>query len=222
MTLRSSMAAASLAAAIVAMGSTATANVTFGPSGWVDEGGNTIADPAFIASINDIAGGVSFSTTLSPESTQLGDILLIGLKGFAFTADMFPALGTAVSNTADTITAICVGVVSDCGGPTPGGGFTGGLFQNFAFDAVIKIGAPGTASGFNTDISFNILAAGLTSLDFTHVGLRLHGVGVPPDDEGSLKIINDKPSVIPLPAAGWMLLMGIGGLAAARRMKKAA
>jgi hypothetical protein len=49
-------------------------------------------------------------------------------------------------------------------------------------------------------------------------------VGVKAQDfvgPGSESLVN-RPAPIPLPAAGWLLLAGIGGLAASRRMKKAA
>ena len=37
-----------------------------------------------------------------------------------------------------------------------------------------------------------------------------------------IRVITESPAPVPLPAAGWMLLAGVGGLAAARKARKAA
>lgn len=60
----------------------------------------------------------------------------------------------------------------------------------------------------------------LNATDFSVMGLRLQSTG--PNLGGSAKVIDNTPEVIPLPAAGWLLLAGVGGLAAMRRRKTAA
>jgi hypothetical protein len=45
-------------------------------------------------------------------------------------------------------------------------------------------------------------------------------IGINPFGQGALVSIPGTPPVVPLPAAGWMLLAGIGGLVAMRRRAK--
>ena len=71
---------------------------------------------------------------------------------------------------------------------------------------------------------FKITSDTLTLADFENIGLRFQDSNAP---GGSEKLFSDKPVMdkpdtpdmpaVPLPAAGFMLLAGLGGLAAARR-----
>lgn len=63
---------------------------------------------------------------------------------------------------------------------------------------------------------FNVSSDGLTLDHFTSVGLRFQDSNAP---GGSEKLFSDTVAPIPVPAAGFMLLAGLGGLAAARRRK---
>jgi hypothetical protein len=60
--------------------------------------------------------------------------------------------------------------------------------------------------------------------DFARLGVRAQRQGSINDDDrpGSDKLIGfaTPPSVVPLPAAGWMLIAGVAGLGAMRRRKK--
>jgi hypothetical protein len=47
------------------------------------------------------------------------------------------------------------------------------------------------------------------------------GVNAPTISHISVFTAGDQPGVVPLPAAGWLLLAGVGGLAAMRRKKSA-
>ncbi len=210
-------AAAISVAAVFSAGAASAATVEFGPTGWTNEGGSTVGTD-YLASIEDIAGGVSFSLALTADSVDTGDILLIGFEGVNLSA---ATLDNVVTSTGDAITAVCTNV-SSCGGG--GGGFTGGIFNSFTFDTLLRIGTSGSASGLNTSISFDALLAGLTSADFSAIGLRIQTVGTSPDGGGgSLKIWNDDPTTpapVPLPAGGLLLLTGMGGMFVARRRKQ--
>lgn len=68
-------------------------------------------------------------------------------------------------------------------------------------------------------LTFNLDDTGLTLDDFARVGMRFRDTT---NNAGSDKLIGSvvsTPSPIPLPAAGWLLIAGLGGLGAARLRK---
>lgn len=71
-------------------------------------------------------------------------------------------------------------------------------------------------------LSFKLTDANdvLALSDFNYLGLRVQEVG--PNGEASDKLVATSTPVVPLPAAGWLLLGGIGGMAALKRRKKKA
>lgn len=83
---------------------------------------------------------------------------------------------------------------------------------------------PGTYGGDDTFSDFGITGFGTVS-DFTVAG-SIFRDGTTPGTQNArprldLRMGTAEMAPIPLPAAGWMLLAGIGGLAAARRARKA-
>lgn len=214
------------AAAIIGLSTVASADtVSFGPTGWLDQNSDTVGTD-WNVSITDIAGGVSFSSSLVAGSSDTGDILMIGLEGTSLAGASYTNVAT---NTGDGVTNVCPNTNS-CGG---GGGFNGGIYggQNgFEFDTVVRIGTNGSSSGLNTVVSFDIILGGLKAADFTHVGLRLQTVGTNPGGGGgSLQIINDPAPngvtgplpPVPLPAGMLLLLGGLGGFGALRMRRRA-
>jgi len=203
--------AAALTGAIVTAGSTATAaTVTFDGPGFVNQGGTTF--DVFDITLTDITGGVKLTLAPSPGASITGDTLLIGLEGVALGAGDFANVSTSTS---DGITNVCNNV-SSCG---PGGGFTGGSFNSFTFDTLVRIGNQGSSSGLNTMVMFDMLAAGLDTGDFSAVGIRIQSVSGA-GNTTSLKLINDTPTTVPLPAAGFLLLGALGGLGFAARRRR--
>lgn len=213
-------------------GATNAASVTFAGNTFVNQNG--VAADLFEVTISDIAGGVNVDVALSSTTTGNGDTLLLGLEGVSLAGATYTYYPDP--DTGDEVTAFCTtGLVATCTAPgnTGGGGFTGGAFQTNGsgsfynayghFDTLFRIGRQGTTSGLNNGFSIDIFKAGISAMNFTVVGFRVQGVSgadLPTDPtDGSLKIYSDDPSVIPLPAAGWLLLGGLGGLAALKRRR---
>ena len=89
----------------------------------------------------------------------------------------------------------------------------------------------GNAQGSNGPFYFANLGTSFTNVKKVFFysdqdsNLRLDCVGLEAmlssaQDPSSCGTSSDEPPVVPLPAAGWMLLAGVGGLAAMRRRKK--
>jgi hypothetical protein len=76
------------------------------------------------------------------------------------------------------------------------------------FNVFVPIGVNFSGTARSIDFGGTVNQIGFDNITF--------GSATPGDEGGS-----SDPSVIPLPAAGWMLLAGIGGLAALRRRQKA-
>ena len=77
---------------------------------------------------------------------------------------------------------------------------------------------PGEMLGITFSYSTNF-AAVLFALDTGGLRIATHVISLP--DGSSDTLITTPPSPVPLPAGGWMLLAGIGGLMAMRRRKSA-
>ena len=196
------------AIALFSVNKAEAAVVQFGPSDWVDESTDPINISTTATLSDDGLGNVLVEIAVSGLSIVTGDILRIAFEGLSFTS-----VSDASTNTGDDVSILC----NDCGGGSTG--FTGGLFNQppyNSFDTIVEIGGTGANTGNNTLVSF--LAEGVSALDAMAVALRVQNTNTA---EGSLKLINESPSEVPLPAAGFLLIAGLGALGLMRRRKTA-
>ncbi|WP_370692982.1 VPLPA-CTERM sorting domain-containing protein [Pseudotabrizicola sp.] len=96
------------------------------------------------------------------------------------------------------------------------------LYSTYS-DIVIVLKAGG---GFDPEFWVAYKAvAGTTSFEYASIFTKLNGAGKTVTGEIShisvYGVPGDTPSPVPLPAAGWLMIAGLGGLAALRRRKRA-
>lgn len=198
--------------------------VTFATPSWVY---NDTATVSWRVLIDDFTAG-KYRVKISIDAAPLGDIF-----AFGFDSDLTGLSIASVTNvssaTGDIITGFYgtgINAQVTCGS---GCNFNG-IGQ--AFDYIVKLGAPGAASGLNTYWEFLIAhpAASLLS-SFTQVGIRAQTIGT----RGlSAKDYNSNPTYcqglcaepvgeVPLPAAFPLLAAGLSamGFMGWRRKKKA-
>ncbi len=136
-----------------------------------------------------------------------------GLFGVADWTTDFGTLNT--TNGSDNLSNAFFSVTSNAGN-TSG---TWSLISGFSFDPT-KIYALVLKGGSNGSIAYK-LDTSFTSGDWTNADIPLNGGGNTPG-LSNIRLYSTGPlSTIPLPAAGWLLIAGLGGLAAMRRRRKA-
>jgi PEP-CTERM motif-containing protein len=187
--------------------------VTFAAPNWVY---NDTATVSWRVLIDDFTAG-KYRVKISIDAPPVGDIF-----AFGFDSDLTGLNSASVTNvsatTVDTITGFYgtgINAQVTCGS---GCNFNG-IGQ--AFDYIVKLGAPGAASGLNTYWEFLIAhpAASLLS-SFTQVGIRAQSIGT---GGLSAKDYNSNPTYcqglcaepveeVPLPAAFPLLAAGIGAM----------
>ncbi|MBI1392566.1 MAG: VPLPA-CTERM sorting domain-containing protein [Alphaproteobacteria bacterium] len=164
--------------------------------------------------LEDVAGGVKFTYTVN-DPANTADLASV----FFNVSGVTPALSLAnIANDAGAVT----GVFLNTNGTGPNG-LGGNIGQTF--DIAIKIGELGSGGDFFSSFVFTILASGLDVSDFLGQTFAVRGQTVrPPNSTGggsSSKEFGVAPgtpdNVVPLPAAAWFLLTGLGGLMAAGR-----
>ncbi len=196
--------------AFFAANTASAATVQFDADSWVDQDGTSIAMSTSATLTDDGLGNVLVDIAVSALSVVSGDILRVAFDGLLFTT-----VTNVTTNTGDGVTVNC----NTCGGGNTG--FTGGSFKNQVFDTIVDIGGTGSSTGSNTNISF--LAMGVSAEDANAVALRVQTVtGLA--GTTSLKLINtttDIPNEVPLPAAGFLLIGGLGALGLMRRRQTA-
>ena len=179
------------------------------------------------------ADGTDFSITFDDSVANLINVAvtssanpneadLIGLA-FDWEGDPRPEaddFAWVSSNNGEIITAICIDAIS-CG--TAGtNGVNGLTFSGTGiseFDYIIRMGAAGTQD-YLTCFAFSIASGLGVEAISGFLGIRAQSTGLA--GEGSIKLVEfERVPEVPQPAAGWLLLGGLGGLAVLRRRKKA-
>ncbi len=222
--------AAAGAAITIALATSASASVlTFGPGGTTY---NEDGQIPYTVRIDDNTAG-KFTVQVSTNAgsgDDTGDILGFGFDTSLTGLSSFDLLS---SSTGEGITGLYADA-SSCGS---GCNFNGTSVVADPFDYILRIGDQGSSNGLLTDFAFTIATdQALTATSFTRVGFRTQSVGLFPDGgNGSAKDVNGNPvftpgtpggeepgaSPVPLPAAAWMLLAGIGGLFGMARRRAA-
>ena len=185
------------------------------------------------------AASVTFNSFVSNDSNPLGATVTItesGMNMFDVSLDLADGdtgrltgfyLGTSLDEPNDVRcsqlsfnASFDAPSCNDSGAPANNNSNLNGLIDNYAvFDFSLAYPQQGNANYIDeTDLPvvlFTITSDMLTLADFENVGLRFQASNAP---GGSEKLYDDNPmSPVPLPAAGFLLLAGLGGLAAARR-----
>lgn len=199
MTIMKTIAAATVAALVTAGAAQA---VTF--SGTFEVGGDALVDPGLVVSVDPNPGPVTFDL-------DVGD---------SVTFDLFDIWTEEDAINFDDLFSQDIFVAFNFTAPPPpfAGTVTGdsGLFFGFLtaggeveWDGTETVNFGPNADGVLelslSDETFNVGLFGLNSGQANGATVQLTATYV------------SEPSPIPLPAAGWMLLLGVGGMAAVRR-----
>ena len=143
-------------------------------------------------------GGTSFASSSTPESIIAG--ITAGISaGFAdYSSVTVDDLGGG--DPAIDVSAVCTGAdIGTCSGAFALGDYDRSIDRTFTFDVTFTR----TGAGTKEFTTYAIVDKGIVARERD----RFPGDDMPP---------------VPLPAAGWMMIAGLGGLAAIRRRKKAA
>ena len=209
----------SLAAGVVALGIGATgasaASITFDT--WETTSDNPVIDTAPTVVVDDAANAnkLTFSISIPNANGQLSGVWLDFVSELSFIIDDVDSLTDGVS-----ITRFESPADSDLGnGINLNGTSSGEFYLGFGFDD----GDGGRQVGLPLSFTLDDKGGTLGLDDLERIGLRFQSVGTLGQDGlggGSEKLVGGVP-VVPLPAAGWLLIAGLGGLAALRRRKQA-
>ena len=151
--------------------------------------------------------GLNFDVSLDLADGQFGN-----LTTFYIAADGDLSCGS-LTNFSTSPTS-CVTNLSN----VPNDGSINPLDDDFDFDLALTFLQTGSNKvDVALPFSFSIVETMLELSDFEAIGLRFKSSS---NAGGSDKLVGTPDMTpIPLPAAGWMLIAGLGGLAAARRRK---
>lgn len=212
--------AAAVAAMTITGGAASAATISY--SGTAD-------GTDFKVVINDeTAGQLNFVVT-STANPNSADLFALGFmwEGSPSPTPIWDAAGdffTVSSNTGEAITNVC----ANCSNVGNGANFNG---TGLVFDYIVRMGASGTQNNnYLTDFRFYISSTlSLAEAFGDTFGIRAQSTG--DDGNGSIKLVNftlddpgdnnNPPPVVPLPAAGILLLGALGGMGALRMRRKA-
>lgn len=210
--LKSTMLAAAITcAAVITGGAASAASLTY--DSWTDTDAPSISP---VVTITDEGSSV-FLVDIALEAGSLtGSILAMFFDVGANYGDMSVTDGSydpsSITSTSGVVAPSSVGSNENLNGVPAA--------ITDLFDFALEF-AMNDAVGTNA-LSFKLTDANdaLALSDFNYLGLRVQQVG--PNGEDSDKLVATSTPVVPLPAAGWLLLGGIGGIAALKRRKKKA
>jgi hypothetical protein len=204
--LKTMLAAGALA---VAAGGVSAATVTY----------ENVEDTPKVRLVIDDSGVDTFRFTLT---TTLGFADFLGLA-FDFAGSLTEDMITLVSYTPDSslspdleLFGDGVTQVDECGA---GCNFKGGESGSGLYDYIVRIGEQGGGDKLISSIVFDIALAGsLDNNPFSNFAVRAQGTS---NEEGSIKYGLEEAPPIPLPAAGFLMIGALVGLAALRRRRRA-
>jgi hypothetical protein len=217
----------SAAALAFALSASQASAATFNLVGVSDASNTATVDFNYNAATFELTIGILNTSTSGPDPR---------ITGFAFNAPTNVTGGTlAVSGTANN--SDWTAEFDSNGIDTPGNygffdvaGLTGPSFNGGSPNSGIVVNTTGTfvftlsgtgLGSLTTDSFLSLFSdPGNENSSTQFFAARFQRTGL--DEEGSDVAIPGEPPVIPLPAAGWLLLAGVGGLAAMRRRKMAA
>lgn len=166
---------------------------------------------------SDDAAGLIDVTVTATANPNNADLLGLAFDWLGTPAPTSSDFAFVSSNTGEGITAICEDALT-CG---QGLNFNGTGVT--AFDYIVRMGSQGLFNGQYLNLFNFTIASGLALDDFLGESFGIRAQSTGPDGNDSLKLIDfERVPPIPVPAAGFMLLLGLGGLAAVRRRKTAA
>jgi hypothetical protein len=163
----------------------------------------------------DLGSGVQATLTYTQNGTDVDFSLTNTLNSLA--TAFIGAIGFTYSGIIPTGFTNLVGsqaVVASLGTQSLSGG---GLSIDFGAQ-FNKANGPGRLVNGETAL-FSIINVDASLFDFSALKTAIHAQGLA--DGGSTKYTSGVPSPVPLPAAGLLMLAGLGGLTALRRRKKA-
>lgn len=208
-------------------GAASAATITFG--NYTSSNGADMLDPLVTVS-DEVAGG--FLVTVTHIAPSNGSLNLIAFDLGAATFTAADVTDVRDNGAAMTLASPCPGgqgpaVGAYCFGTSvPLGGNSNNLnpFDTTAFDLVLAFNNNDGVARQGAPLTFQISnqSGALTLDNFLSVGLRFQSAS---NREGSDKLVGTPtttPEVVPLPAAGWLLVGGLVGLAAMKRRRRAA
>ncbi len=203
---------------ISALGASA-ATLTFDT--WQTTSDNLVIDTAPTVTVDDAAtaDALTFTVSLPNANGELSGIWLDFFSAFSFAESSITILTSGISlerfeSPADSD----LGNGINLNGTTSANSF----YLGFGFNDG-ESGGAGRQVGLPLSFALDDQGGSIELADLSRIGLRFQSVGTLGQDglgEGSEKLVGLNP--VPLPAAGWLLMMALGGLGvASRRHRKA-
>lgn len=219
-----------VSAVVLACGASSVSAATLTFDSWLTTTDNPVidSDPTVVVDDAATANNLTFTVSIPFANAELSGVWLDLDTAATFSVGDFTSLTTGVTIDSVQFNVNDLGNGINLSGDAAGGSSAGVFFVGLRFDDGENGGA-GRQIELPLTFAVNDQSGTLGLGDVERVGLRFQSVGTLGVDGlggGSEKLVSaplgDSGTVIPLPAAGWLLLAGIGGLAAMARRKKAA